>query len=177
MGKLKHEPIKGNQYGQWTVISNEIKRHSEKNNRVAYFNVRCSCGREGWRAAHTLINGTTKACKSCCKTPNNINSFILSYYRKSKQRAKDSGFEFNITPEYMELLFEQQEHKCKLSGLPIHFSPQYKSDTTASLDRIDNTLGYIEGNIQWLHKDINMMKHIHDQNQFIYLCKQIALNN
>ena len=30
MGTQKYIPIIGKQYGQWTVISTEIKRHSEK---------------------------------------------------------------------------------------------------------------------------------------------------
>ena len=29
---------------------------------------------------------------------------------------------------------------------------------TASLDRIDSTKGYVRGNIQWVHKDINWFK-------------------
>lgn len=45
MGTQKYIPIIGKQYGQWTVISTEIKRHSEKNNRTAYFKVRFNYGR------------------------------------------------------------------------------------------------------------------------------------
>ena len=33
-----------------------------------------------------------------------------------------------------------------------------KKERTASLDRIDSKLGYILGNIQWVHKQINEMK-------------------
>lgn len=46
-------------------------------------------------------------------------------------------------------------------------------ETTASLDRIQNDKGYIEGNVQWVHKDINRMKNIFEQNYFIDICKKI----
>ena len=45
---------------------------------------------------------------------------------------------------------------------------------TMSLDRIDNNKGYIEENVQWVHKDINMMKRIYSQDYFIYMCKLVA---
>ena len=175
MGQLKHIPIVGQEYGQWTIISTEIKRHSEKNNRTAYFKVKCTCGREGWRAAHTLISGTTKSCKSCCKSPNNINTYVLSYFNRAKKRAEISQFEFDLTPDYLQNLFIQQDNKCALSNVLIEFRPSYlKNEQTASLDRIDNSKGYIIGNVQWVHKQVNFMKGIMEQTEFIEFCKLIS---
>lgn len=175
MGTQKYTPTIGNQYGQWTVISTEIKRHSEKNNRTAYFKVKCSCGREGWRSAHNLEKGSTKGCKSCCKSPNNINSFILSYFNKVKRRAENSNFTFSLTPEYLENLFIKQNKKCALSNLDIEFRPTYlKNEQTASLDRIDNSKGYIVGNVQWVHKQVNFMKGTMEQKEFIKFCRLIS---
>ena len=64
MGIRKYNnPIIGTIYGQWTIISTEIKNNGS-NSRNTYYKVRCQCGKEGWRAAHTLISNTTKSCKS-----------------------------------------------------------------------------------------------------------------
>ena len=48
---------------------------------------------------------------------------------------------------------------------------------TASIDRIDSKSGYIEGNIQWVHKFINSMKLDHTQEEFIKLCKAVVNHN
>lgn len=48
---------------------------------------------------------------------------------------------------------------------------------TASLDRIDSSKGYVLGNIQWVHKDINKMKLDYDQDYFIDICRRIAEYN
>lgn len=178
MGKIKHIPIIGTKYGQWEVISEEIKRHSEKKGRTAYFKVRCKCGQEGWRAVHTLIEGTTKSCKSCAKTANNINTFVLSYFNKSERRATIANLEFNITPIYLENLFIKQDKKCALSGVLIEFKPNYlRNKQSVSLDRIDNTKGYVIDNVQWVHKDVNFMKGVMKQEDFINMCKLISENN
>ena len=52
-----------------------------------------------------------------------------------------------------------------------------KRKFTASLDRIDSKLGYELNNIQWVHKDINMMKQAYTNNYFIEHCKLVAANN
>ena len=66
--------------------------------------------------------------------------------------------------------------KCALSGLEIQFGKHWKmmSDQTASLDRIDNTKGYIVGNVQWVHKQVNFMKGTMRQKEFIKFCKLIS---
>ena len=39
------------------------------------------------------------------------------------------------------------------------------------------TEGYIKGNVQWVHKDINYMKSNFEQPYFIDVCKMIAKKN
>lgn len=83
---------------------------------------------------------------------------------------------FEIDMDYIWELYESQNRKCKLTGLDIHFKSElygYK-DNTASLDRIDSSKGYIEGNLQWVHPDINLMKSDMDQNSFIDFCIKIS---
>jgi len=45
---------------------------------------------------------------------------------------------------------------------------------TASIDRINNSRGYLKGNIQLVHKDINFMKGKMSQDDFIKMCKLVA---
>ena len=63
------------------------------------------------------------------------------------------------------------------AGVDIQFGKHWKkklSDQTASLDRIDNTKGYIIDNVQWVHKQVNFMKGTMKQTEFIEFCKLIS---
>lgn len=98
--------------------------------------------------------------------------------------AKRRKIEFNLTIEDAWDLFIRQDRKCALSGIKIKFEryafvresgkSRWNQNQTASLDRIDSTLGYIKGNVQWVHKDINLMKSDLNQEQFIKYCRLIA---
>jgi hypothetical protein len=68
-------------------------------------------------------------------------------------------------------LFEKQECQCALSRLPLTMN------VDASLDRIDSSQGYVGGNLQWVHQDINTMKWDLTQERFIQLCKMVAEEN
>ena len=48
--------------------------------------------------------------------------------------------------------------------------------TTASLDRVDNKLGYIKGNVHWVYKDINFMKQGFSLSHFIDMCNLVVKN-
>jgi hypothetical protein len=166
---LKHVPITGTIYRDWTVISDQIFKKST--NRATYWKVKCKCGTEEIRDASHLVNMKTSSCKRCAafKLP-----FEQSYFRRVKDRATKSGFEFNITLEYLMSIYNG---KCALSGVNIQFGRHWKlklSDQSASLDRIDNTKGYIMGNVQWVHKQVNFMKGTMKENEFINFCKLIS---
>ena len=86
--------------------------------------------------------------------------------------------EFAITIEYGWELFLLQNRTCALSGEILSFARSmkkpYSLKQTASLDRIDSNLGYIHGNVQWVHKELNVMKMDASQEDFIEWCRKIA---
>lgn len=88
------------------------------------------------------------------------------------EAAAVRGLSVSIDIEYAWSLFITQKRKCALSGTLLVFG--YKTKTTASLDRIDNSKGYVHGNVQWVHKDLNRMKWKHEQDEFIRLCVSVA---
>ena len=77
---------------------------------------------------------------------------------------------------YLMNLFEKQNRQCAISGYDIVFceTTERPNEQTASLDRIDSSKGYLEGNVQWVHKDVNKMKWDLDQDTFIKWCKIIT---
>ncbi len=91
-----------------------------------------------------------------------------------KRAAKKRNIPWEIEIDEAWHIFIGQERKCALSGIPIGFDPGNK---TASLDRIDSSLGYVSGNIQWVHKDVNNMKGVYPQSYFIDICTKISAAN
>ena len=96
-------------------------------------------------------------------------------FNSYKSNAKKRNIEFSVTIEYLWNLLETQQFKCAISGLPLEISSE-KKVFTASPDRINNNLGYVEGNIQWVRKDVNFAKHTLSMSDFINLCKTISNN-
>lgn len=98
------------------------------------------------------------------------------YFYSLYDGAKKRNIDFFITIDFLWELFEKQNKKCALSGLELYF-PKYGDKPTlqtASLDRIDSNKGYIEGNVQWVHKHVNYSKWELNQDYFIELCKLIV---
>lgn len=91
-------------------------------------------------------------------------------------KARERRKYFDITIEYAWNLYLQQERRCALTGMPLCFSPSGHSGT-ASLDRIDSDKGYVEGNVQWVLKEINMAKQSYSQDYFIHICHLVAKHN
>ena len=91
-----------------------------------------------------------------------------------KDGAKRRNLEFAIDPQYVWELFLTQNRKCALSGKEIGFGELCHSVATASLDRIDNSQGYVVGNVQWVHKDLNRMRNSFDVEYFVETCRQVA---
>jgi|TARA_R110001592_G_scaffold59147_3_gene179358 hypothetical protein len=70
---------------------------------------------------------------------------------KAKHRAKRKNQEFNLTIEDIVI-----PEKCPVFGESI--VRDVNNQMSPSLDRVDNTKGYIKGNVQVISKKANMMK-------------------
>lgn len=155
--------------------------HEDKNasNRIKWI-CKCSCGKITSIRSNELIQGQ-KTC-GCSKYKSGkfsskwkgFEDISAQYFKSIELGAISRKLEFDVSIEYLWSIFLLQNKKCKLSGLNIGFD---KNNITASLDRIDNTQGYIIGNIQWVHKHINIMKWIHNQDYFIELCRLVTNEN
>lgn len=91
-------------------------------------------------------------------------------FNRFKKSALSRGLEWGLTIEDM---YENYNGKCALTGWEISLS---YSNNTASLDRIDSSIGYVLGNIQWVHVIVNMAKGKLTQGKFIDMCKSISSN-
>jgi hypothetical protein len=93
------------------------------------------------------------------------------YYTSIQAGAKARQLVFQVNLDYIDNLLIAQQGKCALSGLPISFPGK---GGTASLDRKDSSVGYIEGNLHWVHRDINRMKLDYPLAYFVQLCEAVV---
>lgn len=98
----------------------------------------------------------------------------LTHFNKIIRSAKDRNIHFDLTIEDITELLVQQNFKCALSGVEIYAGYNSDKTQTASLDRIDSSKGYVIGNVQWLHKDVNVAKMALSQDDFIQMCTAVA---
>tara|TARA_Y100000310_G_scaffold149653_1_gene148990 strand:- start:381 stop:731 length:351 start_codon:yes stop_codon:yes gene_type:complete len=101
--------------------------------------------------------------------------YIKGLFRSLKYSRKE--FDWEITCEYVETLWDKQEGKCALSGVFLTWQAgEGKQDFNVSIDRKDPNKGYIIGNIQLVAQRVNIMKHTLGESEFYWWCKNITHN-
>jgi hypothetical protein len=173
----------------WTILD----EFSEDQRR--WYHVRCKCGWDGQRRKDHIEKGRTKSCKACSakrtiadfpnplfsgRSHEGVGDLGLTFWGSIQHGATRRGIQFDISIAYAWSLFTG---KCALSGVPITISSTVKegnpdySKFTASLDRIDSSKGYVEGNVQWVHKTINYIKRDLPEQEFKDWCRLVAIDN
>ena len=76
-------------------------------------------------------------------------------FSSSKERSKKIGvpFGFKSSKELPNIPLI-----CPVLNIPMFAGDGKSTDNSPTLDRIDNTKGYIKGNVQWLSRKANQMK-------------------
>jgi hypothetical protein len=72
---------------------------------------------------------------------------------KAKQRAKERHMEFNLTID--DIIIPEI---CPVLGIPIYRDLNKLNDNSPTLDRIDNTKGYVKGNVCVISHRANQIK-------------------
>lgn len=156
------------------VVKNEFHDRNKSGRSVLWFECECNkCGGLSKHNANVFRQGES-SCKNCRRSgrfvARNIkNRTFKQYFSTILSNNKKRQLYVGISVEALETLMLQQCGKCNLSGVPISVE-----DGTASLDRIDSSIGYVDGNIQWVHRVINFMKTDLPQDDFITFCDLVS---
>lgn len=180
------EKLVGTKRGRLLIVSMFWRNSGGGLNNMPVFNCECDCGYNYAIPYYRLIKMTE--CAICNSFTNPAKRKRASYqeipaqfFGQIKTSAKDRKREYTVSKEYIWNLFISQNRKCALSGIELRFAKRiYRRDYTngnASLDRIDNNKGYIEGNIRFVDKNINMIRRRLDDNDFIWFCRQVSEYN
>lgn len=170
----------GSKFNQWEVLSEPFKKGKR------YFvKAKCKCNNVFEVNCENLERGITKSCRKCGlsqKKENNPNwqgygNMPMTAYKLIRDSASKRNIELSIDIKYCYDLMEKQNNKCALTGLIISYNGGTRSSGTASMDRIDSSKGYVYGNVQWVHKDVNLMKNAFNQDYFIEMCKKVVETN
>jgi hypothetical protein len=166
----------GEKIGQLEVIQlSERTRRGE-----TFWECRCECGNITHVRAGDLRRPTPTSSCGCNQGTKRSGCGEVGgwYWCRVKNSAKDRGHEVSVSIEDAWELFQQQGGLCALSGDPIKLEPSLRrNEQTASLDRKDPAKGYVAGNIQWVHKDINFMKQQMTNEEFIEQCNRVTSNS
>ena len=138
----------------------------------------CNCEQSYGRKDHykQAVAGNWN-CKGCSSSINNFagkyNDIPITWFNIKRKSGINRGYQWDLTIEFLWDMYVKQDGKCALSGMPIGWAKTGLT-ATASIDRIDNSEGYLMENVQLVHKDVNFMKQQFDQTYFIQVCKAIA---
>lgn len=165
MKRARRIDLTGKRFGKLLVTGfSHTPQTNGGNSRHAYWHCTCSCGEPCVVPAYALKIGNTKSC-GCLKRPGKLNAgwrgcgdLSGRRFKQIKNTAKKRKKAFAVTLEYCWRLFENQRGLCALTGEPLHFPSKKDGEFTASLDCIVPALGYVEGNLQWVHTTVNQMK-------------------
>jgi hypothetical protein len=146
----------------------------------------CECGDEHITTANHLVSGNIKSCGCISKQINSnhrnwkgYGEISGRYFSQLQRGAKSRGLEFKVSIQYIWDVFLKQERICKLSGVLLKFGSTAKGkslEQTASLDRINPSKGYIRGNVQWIHQDVNFIKQDLTEEKLLDWCQKIINN-
>lgn len=115
--------------------------------------------RERRMVSRAKREGRKITCSHACARPRS-DKFGF-YHWTTRKRAKIKNLEFNLTTKFLEKLFQEQQCKCALTGIEMTLNSIYSKEKSlfhASLDRLDNSKGYTQDNVQFVCLGINYMR-------------------
>ena len=136
-------------------------RHSE-----VLWQCLCDCGKLHPVTTHDLLSGNTSSC-GCSQhrygkdhpnfthglSPKGNPSLEYRLWSKAKERAKEEGVPFKISP--LDVIVPAS---CPVLGIPIYPGIGKQTPNSPSLDKIIPQLGYVRGNIKVVSYRANTIK-------------------
>lgn len=173
------DDIKPKLFGKLTYVRDEYV-HKEH----VYCRWKCACENEIIARKNNVLYGTTTSCGCSRKRGNSklwkgVGEVSKTFWYRLIAGAKKRKIEVSVTMDDAWKIFQQQNRRCAITGELLYFAEAGNNEVggTASLDRIDSTKGYTPDNIQWVHKEVNMMKRDLPLPTFFTWCKKVVDKN
>ncbi len=173
MGKLID--LTGKRFGMLTVI----RRGSDvsfKSCKKATWICKCDCGIETVAYSEFLRKGHTASCGCFAGAPGVARKHglcvgraltpELKMFYSAKSRSKRYGIEFSISVDDIKI-----PDKCPVLGIKLEHGIKKLTNSSPTLDRIDNTVGYTRENIWVISYAANRCK---SNLSFNDLCKLVV---
>lgn len=114
-----------------------------------------------------------------CNDQTPLNTWINSAIRKVRSRAIERGMECDLEHSDLEAIMESQKMRCALTGAKFDLNVAVigkRRPFAPSVDRIDNSFGYIVGNIRITTVISNIARQDFGDEAFFKMCADTALH-
>jgi hypothetical protein len=92
--------------------------------------------------------------------------------KNCRARAVKKGLKYDLSPEWIRARWDAG---CELTGLPFERKDgRGHGPRSASIDRIDNTIGYLPANCRLVLTCVNMMKHTDTEERMIEVIRALS---
>ena len=144
--------LTGQRFGRLVVVSRSDR--NGKNSHRVYWNCQCDCGCASVTSSGCLRSGNTKSCgclmdevrkKRISLNHSEFTAIILGY----KRHAKDRGFAWNLSRQFVEDITQQDCHYCGCKPFNTKKTKNSIGDGLKynGIDRIDSSRDYTECNV------------------------------
>lgn len=146
-------------------LTNKFYVTGDTENGLVFYQYRPEAvGQDGYASEEWVSTDVYSARKSRKRIKNRARledweKFVRARLASIKGRALTKKLQFNLDVKYMMDIYPA-DGKCPVFGFHMDRIDS-KKFTSPSVDRVDNTLGYIKGNVAWISMKANSMKSDH----------------
>ena len=166
-----------------TILEDDFVKHQDR----YMVKFQCRCGNVDYKRLSQLETMQFKCCRKCGRKnnypdkrknrgffdKNGMHRVWLTSIKDNLVRGSKT-IECSITLDDLYKALKKQNFKCSYTGIDLKVINTLKSESNASVDRIDSDKGYEVGNIQWVYKPINIMKNGLSDSDFRNLCYKVS---
>ena len=151
---------------EWTVVVRDGKQVT----RIQLFCKECVQNLSVWERKSIILQKFPDKREQYLqeKREDFLKNYKKQILHRTKLRALDKHLEFNL--EESDIIIPKM---CPILEVPLKIGTKGEYEYSPSIDRIDNSKGYIRGNIQVISKKANSMKNSATRKELETFCKNI----
>lgn len=96
---------------------------------------------------------------------------LTAIIHQAKKRA-----EVQIDQQYLLEMYDSQQGLCALSGVKMTWATGKTSSTSISVDRIDQSVGYVDGNVRLVCMAVNAFRGTMNDHELLVFARALVAN-